>query len=470
MGDTQSVLVVDDEALAQLTVLEMLRDSRFVPEFASSVDEALLTMQRDEFAAVLTDVRMPGASGIDLVREARRIQPEIPVLLMTGFASIDSAVESMLAGALDYITKPFKRKRLLCALERACEPLSNRQREKLARSQVPPELFGSSLTVDMIAQQVEKIAATRSNVLITGESGTGKERVARMIHVASMPANSPLIPIDCAAIPEGLLETELFGHIRGAFTGATQSKKGLFEIANGGTVFLDEIGDMALGLQAKLLRVLQEREIRRIGDTRVIKIDVRVVAATNKNLRTEIAKGNFREDLFYRLNVIPFHLSPLRDHPEDIPELAKYFVRLKSPEAPLEISPAAMKQLEKLPWGGNIRELENVIERAVAFSDGKTIVPNDLRIDEPSGVTVAAESDALFQVLASQRIPLREIEDRAIAAALQIAHGNKVRAARALGISRRTLYRRDASACPASTDNGYESGRAEKSGQQPLDA
>ena len=442
MGDDRAVLVVDDEALVKSAVFEMLRDSRFAPQFASSADEALVTLQRDEFDVVLSDVRMPGGSGIDLVRETRRIQPEIPVLLMTGFASIDSAVESMLAGALDYITKPFRRKQLLCALERACEFPAERPRERLTRVHAPPRLFRSGLAVGMIAEQVEKIAGTRSNVLITGESGTGKERVARMIHAASMPAGAPFVPIDCAAIPEGLLETEFFGHKRGAFTGATKSKKGLFEVASGGTVLLDEIGDMALGLQAKLLRVLQEREIRRVGDTREIRIDVRVIAATNKDLRAEIVKGRFREDLFHRLNVIPFHLSPLRDHPEDISQLAKYFVRLKSPEAAVEISPAAMEQLEKMPWKGNVRELENVIERALAFGDGETIVPNDLRIDEPSGISVAADSDALFQTLASRRIPLREIEDRVIAAAMQTADGNKVRAARALGISRRTLYRR----------------------------
>ena len=470
MGNIRSVLVVDDEALARLAVFEMLRNSRFAPEFASSTDEALVKLQRDEFDVVLSDVRMPGSSGIDLVREARQIQPETPVLLMTGFASIDTAVESMLAGAFNYITKPFKRKRLLCVLERACERPIKRLRERLTRTHAPLRLIGSSLAASMISQQVEKIAATRSNVLITGESGTGKELVARMIHDASMPADSPFVPIDCAAIPEGLLETELFGHMRGAFTGATKSKRGLFETANGGTVFLDEIGDMALGLQAKLLRVLQESEIRRVGDTRVIKIDARIVAATNKNLRAEIVKGHFREDLFYRLNVIPFHLSPLRDHPEDIPELAKYFLRLKSPEVPLEISPAAMKQLEKMPWEGNVRELENVIERAVAFRNSRVIVPEDLRIDESSGFSAAADSDALFQSLASQRIPLHEIEDRVIAAALQTAHGNKVRAARALGISRRTLYRRGAIARPTSTDNGSECGQAERSGQPPFDA
>ncbi len=442
MGDDRAVLVVDDETLVKSAVFEMLRDSRYAPQFASSADEALITLQRDEFDVVLSDVRMPGGSGIDLVRETRRIRPEIPVLLMTGFASIDSAVESMLAGALDYITKPFRRKQLLSALERACEFPCQRPHEGLARVHALPRRFGSGLSVGMVAQQVEKIAAIRSNVLITGESGTGKERAARMIHVASMPAGAPFVPIDCAAIPEGLLETEFFGHKRGAFTGATSSKKGLFEVASGGTVLLDEIGDMALGLQAKLLRVLQEREIRRVGDTREIRIDVRVIAATNKDLRAEIVKGRFREDLFHRLNVIPFHLSPLRDHPEDISQLAKYFVCLKSPDAAVEISPAAMEQLEKMPWEGNIRELENVIERALAFGDGKTIVPNDLRIDEPGGFSLATDSDALFQTLASRRIPLREIEDRVIEAAVQTADGNKVRAARALGISRRTLYRR----------------------------
>ena len=446
MGDLKHLLVVDDEPIVLSAVREMLHDSRFVPKLASSVDEALTTLERVEIHAILSDVRMPARSGFDLILAAQQIRPNIRVLLMTGFASVDSAVQSIRAGAFDYITKPFRRQQLLLALERAFEIKNTGINVRNMRAPVPARLFGSSDTIRNIISLIDKIASSRSNVAIFGESGTGKELVARMVHTASMPADSPFVPVDCAAIPEGLLESELFGHVRGAFTGACRSKLGLFEIANGGTVFLDEIGDMPLGLQRKLLRAIQEREIRRVGSTEAIKINVRIIAATNKNLQEEIKNGSFREDLYYRLNVIPIHIAPLRVHREDIRELAEHFVALKSPTAPPQISHAALKILEDMPWAGNVRELENVIERALALSDGEIIFPCDITIGDPEKIYETAEADLFFKSLANRGFSLREIEGRAIAAALEAARGNKVRAAQALGISRRTLYRRDLTA------------------------
>ena len=452
MGDRQPLLVVDDEPVVQSAILEMLRNSRFAPEFASSAAEALANLKCERIHAVLSDVRMPGRSGIDLVREAQQIRPDIRVLLMTGYASVDSAIQSIRAGAFDYITKPFKRKQLLSALERAFQIETTRSNKRNVRAQVPVRFCGSSPAICTIMRLIDKIASSRSNVLITGETGTGKELVARMIHNAAMPPDAPLVPIDCAAIPIGLLESELFGHVRGAFTGAVKSKRGLFEIANRGTVFLDEISEMPLDLQTKLLRVLQEREIRRVGGTEAIKIDVRIIAATNKDLKEEVMKRSFRGDLFYRLNVIPIHIPPLRARREDIREIAEYFVTLKSPSETPQISPAALKLLEELPWEGNVRELENTIELALALGNGETMLPSDLTIGDPCKPSETADSDFLFQSLANQRVPLHEIEDRVIAAALRVANGNKVKAAQALGISRRTLYRRGLTVRPVETD------------------
>jgi DNA-binding NtrC family response regulator len=305
------------------------------------------------------------------------------------------------------------------------------------------DLIGASPAMREIAALIRKVAHNRSSVLITGESGTGKEVIARTLHFHGARASRPFVPINCTAIPEGLLESELFGHVRGAFTGAHASKKGLFEEANGGTLFLDEIGDLSLGLQSKLLRVLQDREIRPVGGNQSIRVDVRIVAATNKDLQKEMAEGRFREDLYYRLAVIPIHIPPLRERPEDIPPLADAFLRKHDESGNHRLSPEAIARLLSHPFRGNARELENVIERGLALAEGDEIGPDALPLPQPAGeIGSETSSDAMLRAGAQRRASLAEIEELYIDEVLRLTGGNKVRAAAILGIDRKTLYRR----------------------------
>jgi DNA-binding NtrC family response regulator len=365
--------------------------------------------------------------------------------MMTAFGSIDSAVEAMRGGAFDYITKPFKTDAVLGALgraleRRALEGENRRLRRALERASSFGDLIGASPAMQEIFALIRKIAHSRGSVLITGESGTGKEVVARTVHLTSASKQGPFVPINCTAMPEGLLESELFGHVRGAFTGAHTTKKGLFEEASGGTLFLDEIGDMAPGLQSKLLRVLQDQEIRPVGGNRGVRVDVRIVAATNKDPREEIQEGRFRMDLFYRLNVIPIHIPPLRERREDIPLLAEHFIRKHAGKGNVRLSAEALDQLTRLPWEGNARELENSIERALALCSGAQIGVEDLPSASSSGEP--AFEDNLLRVAASESWTLRQLADRYTEEVLERTKGNKVKAAQILGINRRTLYRR----------------------------
>jgi two-component system response regulator PilR (NtrC family)/two-component system response regulator HydG len=352
----------------------------------------------------------------------------------------------MQAGALDYITKPFEPEAVLLTLERALERRdleeeNRRLRRAVDRTSQFGELIGESPAMREIFALVRRVARNRSNVLITGESGTGKEVVARTIHFHGNRAEKPFVPINCTAIPEGLLESELFGHVRGAFTGAHSSKRGLFEHAHGGTLFLDEIGDMPLTLQGKLLRALQDREIRPVGGNKSVRMDVRIIVATNQNLREAMEQGRFREDLYYRLNVIPIEIPPLRERPEDIPPLAYAFLERHS-ESGRTISPAAMERLTRADWKGNARELENTIERALALSDSKEIQPEDLPLDLSGQEHPPASSQWLMHSATRRRLSLREMEDLYIDEILESTGGNKVQAAKVLGIDRKTLYRR----------------------------
>ncbi len=441
----RSLLVVEDEPAVRSVLAAMLRDTGIDSAFAGDAEEALEVLGERDFGVVLSDVRMPGRSGHELVTEARLLRPDTPILLMTGFGSIDSAVEAMRVGAFDYLTKPLRRRPLLEALERAFE-----QRERVARRGARggagddgPGLIGSSPALQEITAFIDKIADTASNVLVTGASGTGKELVARTIHARSARSDAPFVPINCTAIPEGLLESELFGHVKGAFTGAVNARKGLFEEADGGTLFLDEIGDMGIELQSKLLRVLQEREVRPVGGSQTTRVDVRIVAATHRDLRSQIEAGSFRVDLFYRLNVIPIHIPPLRERPEDVRALAVHFAKLKS-GGMATVDPAALDRLAAMPWEGNVRELENVIERALAIGSGDCIRPQDIVPEEPSTSGAPVSEEDVFQTLVERRVSLRDIEERMIEETLKATGGNKVEAARILGISRRTLYRRGA--------------------------
>jgi DNA-binding NtrC family response regulator len=447
MTPARALLVVDDDAAMRQLLAALFRDGGFEVREAVSAAEAIELVREVDFGVVLTDARMPGRSGIELVGELRRLRPETPAIVMTAFGSIDSAVEAMLAGAFDYIAKPFEPDVVMFAIERALqqralEDENRRLRLAVDRTSAFGDLIGSSPAMREIFAWIRKIAHGRSSVLITGESGTGKEVVARTLHFHGNRADQPFIPINCTAIPEGLLESELFGHVRGAFTGAHTSKQGLFEKANGGTLFLDEIGDMGLGLQSKLLRVIQDREIRPVGGTQSVKVDVRIVAATNKDLAVEIAAGRFREDLFYRLNVIPLHIPPLRERPEDIPALVEHFVARHSDGARRTVSPEAMQQLMTCAWRGNARELENSIERALALSDAPELGAADLPLGAAAPPQEATPGAACSRGAAERRLPLREVEERYIEEILRFTGGNKLRAARILGVDRKTLYRR----------------------------
>jgi DNA-binding NtrC family response regulator len=446
MTQPHTLLVVDDDAAMRQMLVSLFRGQGYDVHEAASAGAALELAGQTELDAVLSDIRMPGRTGVELVGDLRRTRPETPVVLMTAFGSIDSAVEAMRAGAFDYITKPFEPEVALLALERALEHRAleeenRRLRRAVDRTSAFGDLIGESPAMREIFALIRKIAHGRSTVLITGESGTGKEVVARTIHYHGTRAEKSFIPINCTAIPEGLLESELFGHVRGAFTGAHASKRGLFEKANGGTLFLDEIGDMGPALQGKLLRVLQDREIRPVGGTQSVKVDVRIIAATNKDLQAEIDSGRFREDLYYRLNVIPIHIPPLRDRPEDVPALVDAFVLKHSGETRRAVSLAAVERLKACPWKGNARELENVIERALALCECPEVGPDDLPIG-PTGSASENREESLVATAVHSSLTLRELEERYIGEIMKCTGGNKVRAARILGIDRKTLYRR----------------------------
>ncbi len=373
---------------------------------------------------------------------------------MTAFGTIDSAVEAMRAGAFDYITKPFEPDAVTFAVDRAIERSAlARENESLRRAVQTTgelgELIGTSAAMRDIIALIQRVGHSRASVLITGESGTGKEVIARTLHFHGSRSEKPFVPINCTAIPEGLLESELFGHVRGAFTGAHTNKRGLFEKANTGTLFLDEIGDMGLALQGKLLRVLQDREIRPVGGTQTVKVDVRIIAATNKDLAAEIAAGRFREDLFYRLNVVPIQVPPLRERPDDVPALVEAFLRRHAEGRKRFISAEAVAVLRAQPWRGNARELENTIERALALSDVETLGPADIPLPGPSGVPHvsaaaggAEDLEAFLRAAAARGMSLQALDELYTAIVLGHTHGNKVRASQILGIDRKTLYRR----------------------------
>jgi DNA-binding NtrC family response regulator len=447
MSEPRNLLVVDDDAAMRQMLVSLFEDQGYAVGEAASANDAIEQVRELDFDAVLSDVRMPGKTGIEMVGELRALRPRTPVILMTAFGSIDSAIDAMRAGAFDYITKPFEPETALIAVERAFERRALEQENQRLRRAVDQttsfgDLIGASPAMRDIFALIRKVAHGRSSVLITGESGTGKEVVARTLHYHGSRAEQPFIPINCSAIPEGLLESELFGHVKGAFTGATTSKRGLFEEANGGTLFLDEIGDMGPSLQSKLLRVLQDRQVRPVGGTHAVAVDVRIVSATHRDLQAEIESGGFREDLYYRLNVIPIQIPPLRERPEDIPSLVDAFVKKHSEGKRRTVSPAAVQKLKSWPWKGNARELENVIERALALSDGVEIGVDDL----PSGGSAEAgggdSTVAFLRSAAERRLKLREVEELYIEEIMKLTNGNKVHASKVLGVDRKTLYRR----------------------------
>ncbi|HUI75229.1 MAG TPA: sigma-54 dependent transcriptional regulator [Candidatus Acidoferrum sp.] len=430
------ILIVDDETVVRDSLAKWFSNEGYQIKSYANANETLAAVRPGEWDVALLDIKMPGMDGMELQRHLKEIDPDLIVIVMTGYASVETAVQALKAGAYDYITKPFDPDDLLNTVSHAIE--HHRAQREVVRLQeqlrdVSPkaELIGESPAMRRVWEMIEVVAPSDSTVLITGESGTGKEVVARAIHAASPRRNMPLVAIHCGALSESLLESELFGHERGAFTGAQARRKGKFEVAEGGTVFLDEIGDISLKTQTDLLRVLQEKEITRVGGTQPIKLDFRCITATNRNLEAMVKEGAFRLDLYYRLNVVQIHLPALRERREDIPLLAihfaeKYGAAMNRP-AP-RISEEAMRVLAGYQWPGNVRELENAIERAMVMNSGATIEAGNLPIAVASPAA-SAEGERL-----------EDIERKYIIKILEETGGNLSRAARILDIDRTTLY------------------------------
>jgi two-component system NtrC family response regulator len=443
-----TILVVDDER-NYLTVMEaLLGEAGYEVFTAQSGPEALKAAGATELDLVLTDMKMPKMSGIELLEELRRLYPDLPVILMTAFGTVEKAVTAMKKGAFDYILKPFKNEEILVTIAKALDHrrliLQNRLLSRELEDKIgSPNIVGDSRVMLEILALVKRVAQSRATVLVTGESGTGKELIARAIHLNSARAHKPFISVNCAALTETLLESELFGHERGAFTHAVAMRKGRFELADGGTLFLDEVAEMSQALQVKLLRVLQEMEFERVGGTRTIKVDVRVVAASNRDLREEVEAGRFREDLFYRLNVVHLEVPPLRQRQEDIPLLAAHFIKKYSQEnvrGQMRITPEAIKALVQYPWPGNVRELENVIERAVILCGDNLITPQDLPGElAPAAVEPKLDIDRFIPLHTPLPEALDHIEEQMIRRALEQSGNVQVRAAELLGITKSLL-------------------------------
>ena len=440
----QSLLIVDDDR-ANLTSLERIfRRERVQVLTASDGREALDTLRRQRVGVCLTDLMMPGMSGLDLLRAAKTVSPETEFILMTAFGTVETAVEAMKEGAWDFVTKPFKKIQIVRAVSRALDQQSLVLENQSLRAQLQETLrsrsiIGNSLMMRQTMDMVHQVAPSSANVLLLGESGTGKELFARAIHTASLRDDKPFIALNCAALPETILEGELFGHEKGAFTGATQRRQGRFELADSGTLFLDEIGETSPAVQVKLLRVLQEGEFERLGGTHTLSVDVRVVAATNKNIEAEVAAGRFREDLYYRLNVISIQLPPLRERKDDIGLLAHHFLKLyadKNAKALGGITREAVDALMAWNWPGNVRELENAIERAVVLTRSDMVTLDDL----PPAIR-GGEADTK-QLVIPIGTPLEDIERTVIRETLAHTKGDKKLAAQLLGIATRTIYRK----------------------------
>jgi two-component system nitrogen regulation response regulator NtrX len=439
-----TILIVDDEESIRRSVADILTDEGYQPVVAADGDQALQKLRTEPPDLVLLDIAMPGQDGIEVLEELRKSWPELPVVMMSGHGTIETAVRATKLGAYDFLEKPLSYdKLLLCVahgLESARLARENRQlRDELARSS---EIVGTSEVMLALKEQMAVAAPTEGRVLITGENGTGKELVARQIHGGSKRAGQPFVEVNCAAIPEELIESELFGHEKGAFTGALQTKRGKFELANGGTILLDEIGDMSLMTQAKILRVLQEHRFERVGGTETMEVDVRVIAATNKGLEREMAEGRFREDLYYRLNVIPLHVPPLRERREDIPRLADWFLERfsASSSAPRKtISPSALDLLRAYPWPGNVRELQNLTERLVLMTPRSQIdvedLPPHVRDADPSAQVRTLSSETLADARAA-------FEREFLLEKLQENGWNISRTAEAIGLKRESLSRK----------------------------
>lgn len=438
------ILLADDDRSLRRVLQFKLEQNGYKVTAVKDGSAALVELRSAKFDLLLSDIKMPKMDGVELLERAKLQQPKLKVILITAHATVSQAVQAVKLGAFDYITKPFEDEELLVTIEKALEfgklESENRKlRKEIQRESRAPKLIGVSEPFRQMMSLVDKIAQTDATVLITGESGTGKELVAKALHHKSGRSNADFIAVNCAAIPKDLLESELFGHVRGSFTGAVKNKKGKFELANDGTLFLDEVGDMAGDLQAKLLRALQERIIEPIGAEHSLEVDVRIIGATNTNLRESVSNGTFREDLFYRLNVIPIKIPSLMERKDDIPILVQEFVRKSSPKVDITVSPKLMNELMKYSWPGNVRELENLVERMIVLRRGKILNPKDLPEDfgmfEP-------RRDVSIEEKAPEHLTFRQAEVSLVRDALDRCGWNRTKAAKYLNVPRHVLIYR----------------------------
>jgi DNA-binding NtrC family response regulator len=444
---SKHILVIDDDLDTCNFLREIFEDEGFSVSAALTADAALASAQAQKFDLIVSDINLNDQlNGIALLKTFRNVSPSTPVILISGFGTLETAIESAREGAFDFISKPFNVQEVIATVRRALQcatdegAAENDALKEIATRYASSGLIGHSRQMIELYKEIARVAAFRSTVLIIGESGTGKELVARAIHRASPRARQPFVAVNCGALTETLLEAELFGHARGSFTGAIADKKGLFEEAEGGTLFLDEIGETSAALQVKLLRALQEGEIRRVGSTKSARVDVRVIAATNRNLEDEVKVGRFREDLYYRLSVVTLRVPPLRERREDIPLLAHHFLSRMREEIGkrVTLSEKALEALKSYEWSGNVRELENSIEYAALHSRGQIITEDDL----PARLRAPKEAPRAFEERLFSDLPsLEELERRYLIHVLEAVNGNRTRAAEVLQIDRRTLYR-----------------------------
>ncbi len=444
------ILVADDDAVARELLADALKKEGYDVEAFSNGADAIARGKQQKVDVVLTDIRMGTVDGLTVLREFKRFSPDTSIVLLTAFGSLEGAIEAIKQGAYDYLAKPFKKEEIKLVVQRSLDHCrlvreNARFREELKGKDEWSPLVGSSPAMLEVYKLVARVSESRSTVLLQGESGTGKELIARAIHSNGPRRDKPFIPVNCGALPDTLLESEMFGYEKGAFTGAVGTKAGLFEAANGGTLFLDEIGELGPALQVKLLRVMQDHEVRRVGSTVSVKVDVRIIAATNRDLEQFVKEEKFRDDLYYRLNVVRITLPSLVERREDIPMLAHHFLQKCSAGSPgvvRGILPETMALLKQYRWPGNVRELENAIERAVSLSHGPLLTPNDLPEAIRQGATVDADSKLGRGDLSDDVcLTLEEVEKRHLVRVLKETKGNKVKAAKILGIDRRTLYR-----------------------------
>jgi len=442
----ETILIVDDEKNYLVVLEALLGTEGYEIVTTDNAREAVRSIRESDLDLVITDMKMPGMSGMELLEECKKIRPELPVIMMTAYGTIEMAVEAMKKKAYDYITKPFNNEELKLIIKKALENYrltkeNRRLSEALSDRYKYGNIIGKSKPMLEIFDSISKLAKSNASVLITGPSGTGKELIAKAIHYNSPRKNQPFISINCGALTETLLESELFGHEKGAFTGAVAMKKGRFEVADAGTLFLDEVGDMPAPLQVKLLRVLQEMEFERVGGTRTIKVDVRVLSASNRNIKEDITNGTFREDLFYRLNVMNIEVPPLRERLDDIPPLVKHFIdnyRDEKEKKKLELSPEVWKVLYNHSWPGNIRELENVIERAVILCSGNIVRLEDLP-EELAGAEVEFDVERFIPPNIPLPDALEQIEEKMIRRALDQCNNVQAHAAKMLGIKKNLI-------------------------------